>query len=122
MVLVPTTRRAWSTSRAPTAWPIMMVLAMLMPNTTPSRKNRMMLALEVAVSAASPRKRPTQTELMEAFSDCRMLLPSTGSENSSKVRPIGPVVSLASGFMGRREAEIRPVYSCPPLVYKHAEP
>ena len=60
----------------------------------------MMLAFDVAVSAASPRYRPTQTELIEALSDCRMLLPSTGSENISSVRPIGPVVSLASGFIG----------------------
>ncbi|MNL29776.1 hypothetical protein D3C87_1514730 [compost metagenome] len=55
VVPVPTTRRASSIFRAPTAWPIMIVLAMLMPNTTPSRKNRMILALDVAVSAASPR-------------------------------------------------------------------
>lgn len=103
MVLVPTTRRASARSRAPTACPIMMVLAMLMPNTTPSRKNRMMLALEVAVSAASPRKCPTHTALIEALSDCRILLPSTGSENSRSVRPIGPVVSWALDFVGMFE-------------------
>ncbi len=28
-----------------------------------------------------------------------MLLPNLSSENSNSVRPMGPVVSLASGFM-----------------------
>jgi len=55
VALVPTTRRAWAMSRAPMAWPIRMVEAMPKPNTEPIRKNMMLLALAVAVSAASPR-------------------------------------------------------------------
>ena len=61
VALVPTTRRACAMSRAPIACPIRMVEAMPKPNTEPIRKNMMLLAFAVAVSAASPRKRPTQT-------------------------------------------------------------
>ena len=55
VALVPITRRAWAVSRAPVAWPIRIVAAMPMPKTAPIRKNITLLALAVAVSAASPR-------------------------------------------------------------------
>ena len=51
-----------------------------------------MLALEVAASASSPRKRPTQIALIEPFSDCRIEESSVGSAKASRVGPIGPVV------------------------------
>ena len=51
-----------------------------------------MLAFEVAASALSPRKRPTQIELIEPFNDWRMFEASVGSANASNVDPIGPVV------------------------------
>lgn len=50
------------------------------------------MALEVAVSADSPRKRPTQTALIDPLSDCSTLEPSTGKANSRSVRGIGPLV------------------------------
>ncbi len=92
VALVPTTRRACAMSRAPMAWPIRMVEAMPKPNTEPIRKNMMLLAFAVAVSAASPRKRPTQTAFTEPFSDCAMLPARIGRENSRRLRPIGPEV------------------------------
>ena len=55
LALVPMTRRARAVSRAPIAWPIRIVAAMPMPKIEPIRKNMMLLALAVAVSAASPR-------------------------------------------------------------------
>jgi hypothetical protein len=52
----------------------------------------MILALDVAASAPSPRKRPTQIVLIEPFSDWRMLEPSVGSAKASRVEPIEPLV------------------------------
>src|SRR3546814_11716403 len=62
------------------------------PNTAPIRKNMKLLAFAVAVSASSPRKRPTQIALPETFSDCRTLPPRIGNANTNSVRPIGPRV------------------------------
>jgi len=74
-------------------WPIRMVAAMPIPNTEPIRKNMMLLALAVAVSAASPRNLPTQMALTDPFSDCAMLPARIGSANMSRLVPIGPSVS-----------------------------
>jgi len=60
VALVPMTQRAWRRSCAPTACATRMVAAMPMPKTAPISRNRMLLALAVAVSAASPRCPPTQ--------------------------------------------------------------
>src|SRR5690606_37076785 len=49
-------------------------------------------AFAVAVSASSPRKRPTQMALTEPLSDCSTLPPMIGSANTNSVRPIGPWV------------------------------
>ena len=46
----------------------------------------------VAVNAASPRNRPTQTAFTDPFSDCAMLPARIGSENNRRLRPIGPEV------------------------------
>src|SRR3954465_12520442 len=70
----------------------MMLAAIETPNTAPSIRNRIWLALEVAVSAASPSWWLTQTALAEPLSDCRMLEPSTGRAKAIRVLPIGPVV------------------------------
>ena len=51
---------------APNAWPMRMVEAMPKPNTKAISRNMTMLALEVAASASSPRKRPTQIALIDA--------------------------------------------------------
>ena len=51
-----------------------------------------MLALDVAASAPSPRKRPTQMALMVPFSDWRIEEASVGSANASRVLAIGPCV------------------------------
>ena len=51
-----------------------------------------MLALEVAASAPSPRKRPTQMALMVPFSDWRIEEASVGSANLSSVEPMPPWV------------------------------
>src|SRR5690606_15877697 len=92
VALVPITRLAWAVSLVPIAWPTRMVAAMPTPNTAPIRKNMMLLAFAVAVSASSPRKRPTQIALTEPLSDCSTLPPRIGSANTNRVRPIGPWV------------------------------
>ena len=73
---------------------------MVMPNTEPIIRKKMVLALVVAVSAAAPSAWLTQIALPVPFSDCRILVPSTGREKVSRVMPIGPVVR--SGIPGRR--------------------
>ncbi len=92
LALVPITRRARGVSCAPIDWAMRMLAAMPMPNTEPIRKNMMLLALAAAVSAFSPRKRPTQTALTEPLSDWATLPPRIGNANSSRLRPMGPVV------------------------------
>ncbi len=110
VALVPITRRAWGMSRAPMAWPIRMVAAMPMPNTEPIRKNMMLLALAVAVSAASPRNRPTQIAFTDPLSDWAMLPARIGSANRNRLRPMGPVVrssgalAMCDGDRARGEA------------------
>ena len=95
-------------------WPIRMVAAMPMPNTEPIRKNMMVLALAVAVSALSPRKRPTQIALTEPLSDWAMLPARMGRANSSSEDPIGPVVRLRwLAAMGAALARGCPPYHCP---------
>jgi hypothetical protein len=88
----PKARRAPSRSCRPKLWPTRIVAAMPKPNTAPKVRNMMMFAFEVAASAPSPRKRPTQIALIEPFSDWRMLEPSVGSAKARSVRPICPVV------------------------------
>lgn len=69
------------------------------PNISPSRKSKISVALVVAASASGPSSRPTHIALMEPFSDCSALVPSTGSENISSVRAIGPCVrSMRAGL------------------------
>ena len=51
-----------------------------------------MLALDVAASAFSPRKRPTQIAFTVPFSDWRIEEMSVGSAKASKVLAIGPCV------------------------------
>src|SRR5947209_12816803 len=71
-----------------------MVEAIPKPNTKAVSRNITMLALEVAASAPSPRKRPTQIALIVPFSDCRIEEASVGSAKASKVLAIGPSVRL----------------------------
>jgi hypothetical protein len=54
--LLPTTRLACTSSRAPTLWPTMMPVAMATPNTAAISRNSTIFALVAAVSGASPRK------------------------------------------------------------------
>src|SRR5579863_3441679 len=94
VALVPTTRLVSARSLAPMHWPMRMVAAIATPKAAPISRNITVLALEVAVSAASPRKRPTQMEFTEALSDCRMLANRIGSVNLNSPRAIGPSVSV----------------------------
>ena len=55
-----------------------------------------MLALDVAASAPSPRKRPTQIALIVPFSDWRIEEASVGSANLSRVWPIAPLREVAA--------------------------
>ena len=83
-------------------WPTRIVAAMEGPKTPPSSRNITVFALAVAVSAASPRKRPTQMELTEPLSDCRTFPNRIGSANISRPRLIEPWVrerGRISGFL-----------------------
>ncbi len=91
------------------------------PNITPSSSKSTMVALVVAVSASGPSKRPTQIALIEPFSDCSTLEPSTGSENINKVRAIGPCVrsmracglrGAGSGWFGHENSPERTQGAC----------
>jgi hypothetical protein len=53
-----------------------------------------MLALDVAASASSPSRRPTQIALIEPFSDCSTFPARIGRENISSVGAIAPSVRL----------------------------
>jgi hypothetical protein len=55
VALVPTTRLVSTRLFAPMHWPMRMVAASATPNAAPMSRNITVLALEVAVSAASPR-------------------------------------------------------------------
>ena len=93
VALVPTTFLASGTSLAPMRWAMSMVAASAMPKAAPMSRNMTVLALEVAVSAASPRKRPTQIEFTEPLSDCRMFANRIGRENLNRPTGIEPSVS-----------------------------
>ena len=92
VALVPITRLAWGRLCAPIACATRMVAAMPMPKISPISANSTLLALAVAVSAASPRWRPTQIALIEPLSDCSTLPPRMGSEKTSRVLAMGPCV------------------------------
>jgi len=79
-------------------WPMRMVAAIATPKAAPISRNMTVLALEVAVSAASPRKRPTQMEFTEPFSDCRMLADRIGSAKRNRPTGIEPSVSARGTF------------------------
>jgi hypothetical protein len=93
VALVPTTAFIAGRLLAPMYWPMSMVAASARPNAVPMSRNITLLAFEVAASAASPRKRPTQTEFTEALSDCRMLVKRIGSANLNRPTRIDPSVS-----------------------------
>src|SRR5690242_12530480 len=101
VALVPTTRLASSSRFAPRYTPTRIVAAIDSPNTPPRIRNSTLFELVVAVSAASPRKWPTQNELMDAFSDWRTLPYKIGSANSRSPRPMDPSVRVWR-CMGRR--------------------
>ena len=67
--VVPKILRTNAMSRRPAAWPIRMAAAMLKPKTVENARNMIRLALVVAASARSPRKRPTQAALIDPFRD-----------------------------------------------------
>src|SRR5580700_11340177 len=69
VALVPTTRFAASWRWAPKYWAMRMVEAIDTPKTAPIRRNVTMFEIDVAVSAASPRYLPTQTEFTVEFND-----------------------------------------------------
>ena len=101
----------------PNAWPMRMVEAMPKPNTKAVSRNMTMLALDVAASASSPRKRPTQMALIVPFSDWRIEEASVGSAKASRVGPIGP----ASGRRACRRAAASPSSSqADPAAAQHA--
>ena len=99
VALVPITQRACFRSSRPIACATRMLAAMPTPNTAPSSRNITLFALAVAVSACSPRKRPTHTALMEPLSDCNTLPPRMGSANANRVRAIGPSVRVRCWIM-----------------------
>ena len=55
VALVPTTRLVSTILSAPMHWPMRIVAASATPNAAPISRNMTVLALEVAVNAASPR-------------------------------------------------------------------
>src|SRR5215472_13260455 len=93
VALVPTTRLVLGMLLAPMYWPTRIVAASATPKAAPIRRNITVLALEVAVSAASPRKRPTHTEFTEPFRDCSTLANRIGRANLYSVTGIDPSVS-----------------------------
>ena len=93
VALVPTTRLVSTMSLAPMYWPMRMVAAIATPKAAPISRNITVLAFEVAVSAASPRPRPTQMEFTEPFSDCSTLANRIGSAKRNSPTRIEPSVS-----------------------------
>jgi hypothetical protein len=71
--------------------------AMVSPKLMLSSKNRIELAFALAVSARGPSRWPIQAALIDAFSDCRILVARIGSEKAISVRAIGPSTRLAAG-------------------------
>jgi hypothetical protein len=90
---VPTTRLTIAMSSAPNDWATRILAAIETPNTAPSISIMMMLALEMAVTAATPKEWLTQKALTVPFSDWSAFPPSTGRANMNNVLPIGPSVS-----------------------------
>src|SRR5690554_7192288 len=73
------------------------------PTLFPTRRSSdLLLALVIAVSAASPRNRPIQNALTEPLSDCSTFAPRIGSANSSRVGAIGPSVRSRVRVGGER--------------------
>ena len=62
----------------------------------------MMLALEMAVTAATPSEWLTQKALTVALRFCRAFPPSTGRANTNSVLPIGPSEQIVTGPTPRR--------------------
>ncbi len=91
------TRLVSALSRAPVLCPIRMDAAMVSPKLMLSSKNRIELAFALAVSARGPSRWPIQAALIDAFSDCRILVARIGSEKAISVRAIGPSTRLAAG-------------------------
>src|SRR6478672_8174002 len=84
------------------------------PKTKAISRNMVILALEVAASACSPRKRPTQIALIEPFSDWRIEEMSVGTAKASKALPIGPCVrSMPPRAPGGRLAMEAPLAAPP---------
>src|SRR5688572_17410569 len=90
LALVPTTRLAAFESFAPIYRPMRTVADAVSPNDAPTSRKNTVLAFAVAVSAASPRKRPIQIEFTEALSDARTLLSRPGTAKLSKQWLIDP--------------------------------
>ena len=88
----PNARRAPSMSRRPMLWPTMIVAAMPKPKAPADRRNTTRFALTVAARAFSPSSFPSQTVLMEPFSDCSTLDARVGTVKAISVHAIGPVV------------------------------
>src|SRR5436305_798593 len=97
-----------------------MVEAIPKPNTKAVSRNITMLALDVAASAPSPRKRPTQMALIVPFSDWRIEDASVGRAKARRVLAIGPSVRLprparrgaASAIYILRHAGLDPAPAC----------
>ena len=94
LALVPTTRLVSGRLFAPMCCPMRIVAASATPNAAPISRNITTLAFEVAVSAASPRKRPTQMELTEPLSDCSTFASRIGSANLNSPMGIEPSVRV----------------------------
>ena len=117
VALVPSTRLAWPMLWAPMLWAIRMLVAMLMPNTAPISANITLLALAVAVRAASPRWPPTQMALTEPLSDCSTLPASMGRAKTSKVLAMGPLVkSRVCGLAAARDVSVDVFWRCALVV------
>src|SRR4051794_36819776 len=97
-----------------------MVEAIPKPNTKAIKRNMTILALDVAASASSPRKRPTQTALIDPFSDWRIEEPSVGKAKASKVGAIAPCVRSRRPVPGARGcAGFDESFAIPP-PYRHS--
>src|SRR5690554_7006054 len=90
------------------------------PTLFPTRRSSdLLLALVIAVSAASPRNRPIQNALTDPFSDCSTFAPRIGSANSSRVGAIGPSVrSRVRSEEHTSELQSRPHLVCRLLLEK----
>ena len=78
---------------------------MAMPKAAPISRNITVLAFEVAVSAASPRKRPTQMEFTEPFRDCRTFANRIGQRELEQTATDGAFGEGARALHRRKGAE-----------------